>query len=134
MKQEQLNPGWLWTKKFNISAGVKVGDTLYVSGTVAFDSDGNVVGVGDLYAQSKKVFENIAEALASGGATMEDVAKITVFITDMTRYAEFSQARTEAFPGGVPASAVYGTPALVKPELLVEVEAIAVVGSGNPLT
>ena len=123
MKQE--------AKKLNISAGVKIGDTIYLSGIVAFDGDGNVIGGADVYAQAKQVFKNIDEALASAGATMADVAKITTFLTDMTGYADFGRARTEAFPSGVPASAVYATPALVKPELLVEVEAIAVVGSGN---
>jgi enamine deaminase RidA (YjgF/YER057c/UK114 family) len=131
MKQERIDPGWAWAKKLNISAGVKIGDTVYLSGTVAFDSAGNVVGEGDVYAQAKQIFKNIEEALASAGATMADVVKITTFMTDMSGYGEFGRARTEAFPGGVPASAAYATPALIKPELLVEVEAIAVIGSGN---
>jgi enamine deaminase RidA (YjgF/YER057c/UK114 family) len=131
MKQERLDPGWAWTRKLNISAGVKLGDTIYTSGTVAFDSDGKVVGEGDVYAQSKQIFKNIEEILASAGATMADVVKITTFLTDISSYGEFGRARTEAFPKGVPASAAYATPALIKPELLVEVEAIAVIGSGN---
>ncbi len=57
MKQERVDPGWAWTKKFNISAGVKVGDTVHLSGAVAFDSQGNVVGEGDVYAQSKQIFK-----------------------------------------------------------------------------
>ncbi len=131
LKQERLDPGWSWTRKFDISAGVKVGDTVYVSGTVAFDGDGNVVGEGDMYVQSKQVFGNIKEVLACAGASMADVVKITVFVTDMAAYGAFGRARTEAFPDGVPASAVYGTTTLVKPELLVEVEAVAVVASGR---
>jgi enamine deaminase RidA (YjgF/YER057c/UK114 family) len=58
MKQQRLDPGWAWTKKFNLSAGVKVGDTIYTSGLVAFDSDGNVVGE-DVYTQAKQTFKNI---------------------------------------------------------------------------
>ena len=131
MKQERVDPGWAWTKKFNISAGVKVGDTVYLSGAVAFDSEGNVVGEGDVYAQSKQVFKNIEEALASAGASMADVVKITTYLTDISRYGEFGKARTEAFPGGVPSSTAVTSPALVMPELLVEVEAVAVIGSGN---
>ena len=131
MKQERVDPGWAWAKRLNISAGVKIGDTVYLSGTVAFDSEGNVVGEGDVYAQAKQIFKNIEEALANAGATMADVVKITTFMTDMSGYGEFGRARTEAFPGGVPASAAYATPALIKPELLVEVEAIAVIGTGN---
>jgi enamine deaminase RidA (YjgF/YER057c/UK114 family) len=131
MKQRRIDPGGAWAKRLNISAGVKIGDTIYLSGTVAFDSDGNVIGAGDMYAQAKQTFKNIEEALESAGAKMEDVVKITTFLTDMSGYREFGRARTEAFPKGVPASAAYATPALIKPELLVEVEAIAVVGSGN---
>jgi enamine deaminase RidA (YjgF/YER057c/UK114 family) len=121
MKQERVDPGW----------AVKLGDMVYTSGTVAFDSEGNVVGEGDVYAQSKQIFKNIEEVLAAAGATMADVVKITTFLTDISGYGEFGRARTEAFPAGVPASAAYATPALIKPELLVEVEAIAVIGSGD---
>ena len=131
MKQQRIDPGWAWTKKLNISAGVKVGDTVYTSGTVAFDSDGNVVGEGDVYAQAKQIFTNIEEILSAAGAKMSDVIKINTFLTDMSGYADFGRARTEAFPGGVPASAAYATPALIKAELLVEVEAIAIIGSGD---
>jgi len=131
MKQEPVDPGWAWTKKLNISAGVKVGNMVHLSGNVAFDSEGNIVGEGDLYAQSKQIFENIEEALTSVGASMADVIKITTYLTNIASYAEFGKARTEAFPGGVPASTVVEAPALVKPELLVEVEATAVIGSGD---
>ena len=131
MKRERIDPGWAWLKKFNISAGEKIGDTIWLSGAVAFDGDGNVVGGDDLYAQTMKTFENIAEALASAGASMDDVVKINTFLTDLTRYAEYGKARTEVFPSGVPASTVVGTTALVRPELLVEIEAIAVIGSGG---
>jgi enamine deaminase RidA (YjgF/YER057c/UK114 family) len=131
MKQERIDPGWAWARKLNISVGVKIGDTIYLSGIVAFDGDGNVMGGDDVYAQATQTFKNIETALAGAGATMADVVKITTFLTDMSGYADFGRARTEAFPAGVPASAAYTTPALVKPELLVEVEAIAVVGSGD---
>ena len=130
MKQERIDPGWAWAGKLNISAGVKIGDTVYLSGTVAFDSEGNVIG-DDVYAQAKQIFRNIEEALAAAGATMADVVKIATFLTDMSDYKDCGRARTEAFPKGVPASAAYATPALIKPELRVEVEAIAVIGSGG---
>jgi len=131
MKRARIDPGWAWLKKFNISAGEKVGDTIWLSGAVAFDSDGNIVGEGDLYAQTKKTFQDLAEALESAGSSLADVVKINTFVTDLSRYAEYGKARTEAFPNGVPASTVVGTTALVRPELLVEVEAIAVIGSGE---
>ena len=66
-KQERLDPGWAWTKKYNIGAGVKIGDTIYTSGLVALDSEGNVIGK-DVYAQSNQVFRNIESLLAVAGA------------------------------------------------------------------
>ena len=129
-KQERLDPGWAWTKKYNIGSGVKVGDTIYTSGLVALDGDGNVIGE-DVYTQSSQVFKNIESLLTVAGATMANVIKINTFLTDMSRYGEFSKARNEAFPAGLPASASYATPTLVLPSLLVEVEAIAIIGSGS---
>ena len=131
MQRELVDPNWNWTKKYNISAGVKLGDTVYLSGSAALDRDGNVVGEGDLYAQSTQTFLNIAEALASVGATMADVVKMTTYLTDVSRHEEFGKARTEAFPSGVPASTLVGTSGLVLPALLVEVDVIASAGSGS---
>ena len=130
MKQERVDPRWDWTKKYKISAGVKLGDTIYLSGNVAFDNAGNVIGAGDVYVQSKQIFKNIEEALASAGASMTDVIKITTYLTDIAQYGEFGKARTDAFPHGVPASTAVAVSALVMPVLLVEVEAVAVIGSG----
>ena len=81
-------------------------------------------------AQTRQVFANIEAVLAESGATMEDVAKITTRITDMSRYAEFSAARAAVFPNAGMASATIAGVELVRPEFLVEVEAIAVIGSG----
>tara|TARA_B100000700_G_scaffold288985_1_gene345971 strand:+ start:159 stop:557 length:399 start_codon:yes stop_codon:yes gene_type:complete len=126
----ELNPDWPWAKGFRIAQGVKVGDTIYVSGQVGLDREGHIVGYNDMQAQSEQTFENIRTVLAEGGATMEDVVKITAYVTDMDRYGEYAEARSKAFPGNLPASATVATPVLVNSDLLVEVEAIAVVDSG----
>ena len=131
MKQERVDPGWAWTKKMNFWVGVKLGETVQLSGMVAFDGEGNVIGEGDFYAQSMQTFKNIEEALANAGATMADVVKITTYLTDMAGYQDFSRARSEIFPNGVPSSTAVTTPALIKPELLVEIEAMAIIGSGS---
>jgi 2-iminobutanoate/2-iminopropanoate deaminase len=125
MKTETIDPGWTWNKKLGVAAGIRRGNTIYLSGYVAIDGDGNLVGEGDIHAQSQQIFRNIREALASAGASMDDVVKITAYVVDMTRYGEYAKARGEAFPNGVPASTTVGTSALVSPALLVEVEAIA---------
>ena len=123
-----LNPDWKWSREVPFSQGVRVGDTIYVSGMVALDAEGEVVGRGDMSAQTRKTFENMAAVLAEAGATLDDIVKITAYVTDMGKYAEYTQARAEAFAGNLPASATIATPALVFPGLLVEVEAIAHIG------
>ena len=127
----ELNPDWPWAKGFRIAQGVRAGNTIYVSGQVGLDREGCVVGENDMKAQSVQTFENIRQVLTEGGATMSDVVKITAYVTDMDRYSEYAEARAEAFPDMLPASATVSTPLLVNPDLLVEVEAIAEVGSGG---
>ncbi len=129
-KRIEVNPGWPWAEKAPFHPAVRVGDTVYVSGSVAWNPDGEIVGEGDMLAQSRQTFANIKEVLAAAGATMDDVVKINAFLTDLGRYAEYSTARAEAFPNNVPASTAVASPALVQPALLVEIEAVAVIGSG----
>lgn len=127
----EINPDWPWARDFRFNQGIRVGDTVYVSGQVAFDPDGDIVGGADMEAQARQVFANIRTILEMAGATMNDVVKITAFLTDLDRYAGYSAARAEAFPDRVPASTAVATPALVFPGLLVEVEAVAEIGSGG---
>lgn len=111
------------------SAGIvaPAGRLVYISGTVAMDDDGAVVAPGDMEGQSRHIFGRIGELLAEAGAGFDHVIKITAYVTDMGAYAGFAKVRGEVFSGGYPASATVGVSALVVPELLVEVEAIAVV-------
>lgn len=129
-KKILLDPHAPRDKKPPFSMGVQVGDTIYVSGHVSQDANGNVIGEGDMAAQTRQVFASIEAVLAEAGATMEDVVKITTYITDMTRYGEFSAVRAEVFPNAGMASATVACSELVRPEFLVEVETIAVKGSG----
>ena len=107
-----------------LSAGMIVGDLLFVSGHVAMDNSGNVVGVGDAEAQSRQVMDNIKGVVAAAGGKMEDVAKITCFLTDIANYPAYSKVRAETWPKDPPASSTVVVAGLVRPELLVEVEAI----------
>lgn len=129
MPDEVVVPSWSWPRKFGLAAGVRHGNTIYLSGYVSVDSQGIPVGEGDMYAQSKQVFQNIQEALESAGVGMTNVVKLTAYLVDISRYAEFAQARAEFFPNGVPASTAVATPALAAPIFLVEVEAIAAISS-----
>jgi enamine deaminase RidA (YjgF/YER057c/UK114 family) len=127
----EINPDWPWAKNYRISQAVRVGTTIYVSGQVAFDRDGKVVGGNNMGEQSRQVFANIREILSVAGASMDDVVKITAFLVDLSRYSEYSAARAEAFPNNIPASTAVSAPSLVMPDFLVEVEAVAETGSGG---
>ena len=130
-ERTQLNPDWPWARQYRIAQGVQVDGLVYTSGQVALDPEGNLVGKDDMGAQARQVFENIRAVLAEAGGSMDDVVKITSFITDMSQYADFAAARTEAFPNNIPASSTVATPELVNPDLLVEVEAVAIIGVGT---
>lgn len=106
---------------------VSGGRTLYVSGQIALDQAGAVVGKGDLKAQTVQVFENLKAALASSGATFEHVVKLTVFMTDVSEIQTFRDVRDRYLSGALPASSLVQVVRLARPELLIEVEAVAVV-------
>jgi reactive intermediate/imine deaminase len=100
-------------------------DMLYVSGQVAWDAAGQVVGRGDPVAQAEQVFANLATILAAHGATMGDVVKVTVYVTDLAWFDELSAVRVRYFAQLPPASTIVQVASLVDPALLLEVEAVA---------
>ncbi|HJN93081.1 MAG TPA: RidA family protein [Dehalococcoidia bacterium] len=103
--------------------------TAYISGQIALDLEGNIVGVGDLEAQARQAFANLAAALTAVGADFSNVAKMTIYIVNYTPEAlpALQAARAGAAPSGAPpATTLIGVQALAFPELLIEVEAIAV--------
>ncbi len=102
------------------------GRTVYVSGQIAVDGEGRVVGAGHFESQTRQVFENLKTALAAAGATLSDVAKITVFVTDISQLEAFRAVRNAYFTGSPPASSLVQVSRLVLPELMIEIEAIAV--------
>ena len=104
--------------------GVQVGELLFISGQVAQDNEGNLVGRGDCEAQTRHIMSRIQTIAEAAGATMADVVKITTFLTDLAGYPAFSRVRAETFPNSPPASSTVIVAGLVRPEFLVEVEAI----------
>lgn len=108
---------------------VRAGDLLFVSGCVALDADGNLVGEGDVVAQTRQVFENIGLCLAAAGASFADVVKVTTFLTNIDDRPAVNEVRKEVFGTAKPASTLVEVSALVLPEFLIEVEAVAVVPS-----
>ena len=107
-----------------LSPGIQVGETLYVSGQIAVDPSGNVVGEGDCEAQSRQVMANIRTVVKAVGGSMNNVVKITCFLTDVANYPAYGKVRGGPFPSNPPASSTVIVAGLVRPELLVEVEAV----------
>ncbi len=105
--------------------------TLYIAGQVALDAAGALVGAGDLRAQTEQVFRNLRLALEAGGATFEDVAKITVFMLDASQIQVYRDVRDRHLPGNLPASTLVQVARLARPEWLIEIEAIATVEDGR---
>ena len=104
------------------------GKMVFVSGQVSRNARGEIVGEGDIRVQTRQVLENLKSVLAQGGAAMDDVVKVTVFVTNVAEhYSEIHEVRAEYFPKDYPASTMVEVKALVLPELLIEIEAIAVV-------
>ena len=124
--RKRIDPGWTWDDDFNMSQAIEIGNTIYVSGQVSMDSPGNVVGPGDMQAQTRQALENIKTVLESAGSSMADVVKITVFMTDISLLRDTHQVRAEFFPDPPPASTGIEISALAFPGLLIEIEAIAV--------
>ena len=113
-----------------MSQGVAVptGRMVFVSGQVARGVDGQLVGRGDIRAQTRKVLENVRAVLAEGGATMDDVVKVTVFVTNLAdNFSAIHEVRAEFFSSGYPASTLVEISRLVDPDMLIEIEAVAVV-------
>ncbi|NQW24704.1 MAG: RidA family protein [SAR202 cluster bacterium] len=112
---------------FSHGVAVPPGKMIFVSGQVARDLDGSIVGLGDITAQTRKVFQNIQAVLAEAGATMDDVVKLTLFVTNIEHhFAATQQVRGEFFTGDYPASTLVEVRSLVHEDMLVEIEAIAV--------
>jgi 2-iminobutanoate/2-iminopropanoate deaminase len=111
------------------SSGVEApgGRTIYVSGQVSLDAGGNVVGEGDIKLQTETVLEHVKTVLEEAGGGMQDVVKVTVFITDMGLYDEIHEVRRRYFEEPYPASSMVEVSALIDPRLLIEIEAIAVI-------
>jgi len=132
MPQKKLiNPPSPRAGKAPFAQGVQVGETLYVSGQIAQDADGQIVGVSDMVAQARQVFANIDAVLKEAGSSLKDVVKITCYVSDMRYYADYSKVRAELFPDADIASATVISPGFVNPDALIEIETIAVVGSGG---
>jgi len=129
MERRQVNP-WSWQDRLGYSQAWRVdgpGSTVYVAGQGPVSADGGLVGDGDFETQARQTFANLRTVLEEAGASLENVVRLTVYLTDIARLREYGRIRAEAIPGRPPAGTAVQVGALALPGMLLEVDAIAVV-------
>jgi len=131
MKRELYSSGALWEPIVGYSRAVKIGNQIWVSGTTSTDTNGNIVGKGDAAAQTRQIIANITSALAAAGAKLSDVVRTRIFVTDMNQWEAIGRAHGDAFRDIRPAATMVEVRRLIDPELLVEIEVEAILGSGD---
>ena len=124
-EREKYSSGSKWEPIVGYSRAVKVGSRIYVTGTTATDSEGEIVGIGNAYLQTVQAIQNIEKALHALGATLEHVVRTRIYVTDISLWEEFARAHGEFFSDVLPATTMVEVSRLIDDKMLVEIEADA---------
>jgi enamine deaminase RidA (YjgF/YER057c/UK114 family) len=129
MQRTNYSSGAKWEDIVGYSRAVKMGNTIEVTGTVAVDANSNLVGKNDAYAQTKFIIEKIEAVLKRAGASLQDVVRTRMFVTDIARWEEYGKAHGEFFSQIKPCTSMIEVKGLIDPEYLIEIEATAIIAS-----